>query len=651
MLALPVRGSPPVPPSLPSNILATTMGSLTGPWIASIFNGGAAPVRQPIDAGRFPFVRRRARRQVNRTSPGQRATATIRPLTSLLVITAFLLPALAVILLVPDASRAALALLATGVPCGWLVRHLVLREVTRGRASLAASIELYRRLFDEAYDAVLIANAASGTILDANRTACRMFGYTRAELRRMRLRQLQPDKGVDLLTAARGGEPVPGRRDVEDLTCVRRGGERFQADLRGGTIVVNGRPYAAWIVRDANEQRNLREQQRKSERLESVANLAGGFAHEINNQLTGIVGYTRLILDRLNPDELIRKPLSSIERSAARAAEMTGELLTFSRRAVIRPVPNDLNRIVRETLHDLRPELPGGIEVDFRPAPDLTTCAVDAERIRRVVRHLCANACEAMPDGGRLSIATANRALFPDDCRGNLEARPGQFVTLTVSDNGEGIPPEAQGRLFEPFFSTRRQRERAGLGLATVYGTVKSHEGWVDVTSAQGRGSTFVVHLPAWSAAPHPQAVGDAAAAPDDAADAGATILVVDDDSMVLALARDVLEMHRYRVLTARDGREALRMFQESDGNIDLVLLDLSMPVMSGEECFRHLRELNPAVRVVISSGFSAESSASQVLRDGVLDFVQKPFDIDHLARTIHKALQRTPRLPTVATG
>lgn len=591
---------------------------------------------------------------MNRTSPGQRAKGTIHPLTPLLIIIAFLLPALVVILLAPDVESAALALVATSVLSGWLTRHLVRREVTHGRASLAASIELYRRLFDEAYDAVLIANAASGTILDANRTACRMFGYTRAEMRRMRLRQLQPERCGDLLTAARGGEPLPGRRDLEDLTCVRRGGERFQADLRGGTIVVNGRPYAAWIVRDATEQRNLREQQRKSERMESVANLAGGFAHGINNLLTGIMGYTRLILDRLSPDELIRKPLSSIERSAARAAEMTGELLTFSRRAAIRPVPNDLNRIVRETLDDLRPELPGGIEVDFRPAPDLTTCAVDAARIRRVVGHLCANACEAMPDGGRLSIATANRALFPDDCRGNLEARPGQFVTLTVSDTGEGIPPEAQGRLFEPFFSTRKQGERAGLGLATVYGTVKSHEGWVDVSSAEGRGSTFVVHLPAWRAAPYPQAVGEVATSPDvpDATDAaGATILVVDDESMVLALARDVLEMHRYRVVTARDGREALRLFQERDGEIDLVLLDLTMPVMSGEECFRQLRELNPAVRVVISSGFSAESSASQVLRDGALDFVQKPFDIDDLARTIHKALQRTPRLPTVAAG
>lgn len=599
-------------------------------------------------------------RVVGPASARHRPRRTIRRLTPVLIAVGFIVPALLVVDLAPDAGDAALALVVVGLLAGWWARSLLLREVTHGRAGLAASVELYRRLFDEAYDAVVIADPSAGTVLDVNRTACRMFGYTRDEMRRLRLRQLQPKGCGDRLSEANGGEPLPGRRDVAELTCLRKGGERFQADLRGGTIVVNGRPYSAWIVRDASEQRGLQEQVRQSERMESVANLAGGFAHGFNNLLTGIMGYTRLILDRLSPDELIRKPLGSIERSALRAAELTGELLTFSRRAAIRPVPSDLNRIVRESVEALRPGLPAEIEIDLRCASDLKTSAVDAGRIGHILRHLCANACEAMPDGGRLQIRTENRVLSPEDCWNNLEARPGQFVTLTVSDTGEGIPPEAQGRLFEPFFSTHKRGERAGLGLATVYGTVKSHEGWTEVNSAPGEGSSFVVHLPVWNVAPYAQAVERGAAAatpagrPDDAAkgDApGATILIVDDESMVLALARDVLEMHHYRVVTARNGEEALRLFRERVGSIDLVLLDLTMPVMSGEECFRRLRELDPAVRVVISSGFSAESSASQVLRDGALDFVQKPFDINGLARTIQKALQRTPRLPTAAAG
>lgn len=571
----------------------------------------------------------------------------------------FVVPVLLVINLVADAAAAALAVMAIGALAGAWAWFLLLREVQHGRASLTASVELYRRLFDEAYDAVVIADPVGGTILDANRTACRMFGYTRKEMRRLRLRQLQPGEKDDRLTEPTGGEPLPGRRDVANLTCVRSGGDLFQVDLRGGTIIVNDRPYAAWIVRDAREQQALQDQVRQSERMESVANLAGGFAHGFNNLLTGIMGYTRLILDRLSPDELIRKPLGAIERSATRAAEMTGELLTFSRRAVIRPVPNDLGRIIRDALETLRSELPPGIELALDCAPDLQTCAVDAGRIDRVLRQLCANACEAMPDGGRLSIELGNRQLSPEDCRNNLEARPGRFVTLTVRDTGEGIAPEAQGRLFEPFFSTRKPGERAGLGLATVYGTVKSHEGWVEVNSMPGQGSSFVVHLPVWNVAPYLQAVEPGGvdspdARPDEATEGqppAATILVVDDESMVLALAKDVLEMHRYRVVTARNGEEALQAFREGGGTIDLVLLDLTMPVMGGEECFRRLRQIDPAVRVVISSGFSAESSTSQVLRDGALDFVQKPFDINGLARTIQKALKRTPHFPTAAAS
>jgi PAS domain S-box-containing protein len=591
---------------------------------------------------------------VNRSAARRRAARAIRPLTPILIAFSFVGPALLITALAADGMTAALAIVASGLLTACSSLLLLQREVTRGRAVLAASIKLYRRLFNEAYDAVLIADAAGGAVLDANRAACRMFGYTREEMRRLRLRHLQPDGGEDHLTAAGGAEPLPGRRDLEGITCVRKGGERFQADLRGGTILVNGRPFAAWVLRDAGEQGGLQEQRRRAERMESVANVAGGFAHGFNNHLTGIMGYTRLILDRLSPDEMIRRPLTSIEKSAAQAAELAGELMTFSRRADIRPVPDDLNRVVREIVESLRHALPPGIAVELRGAPDLMTSAFDAERIRRAIRHLCANACEAMPGGGRLVITTANRTLTQDDCRSNIEARPGQFVTLTVSDSGEGIPPEARGRLFEPFFSTRKRGDGAGLGLATVYGTVKSHDGWVDVETAPGKGSSFVVHLPAWNvvAAPAP-AERDAGGARDAIAvdPAGATILVVDDESTVLALARDVLELHRYRVVTARNGEEALRRFREDPGAIDLVLLDLTMPGMGGEECFRQMRTIDPGVRVVISSGFSSQSSASQILRDGALDFLHKPFDIDALARAVQRALRRTPRIPTAAAG
>ena len=195
-------------------------------------------------------------------SVGHHPHRPIRPLAPVLIAVAFIVPAFLVVVLTPDTGTAALALGAVGLLAGWWARYLMVREVSHGRSALAASVELYRRLFDEAYDAVLIADPIAGTVLDANRTAGRMFGYTRDQMRRLSLRQLQPAECGDRLTTANGGEPVPGRRDLEELTCIRKGGERFQADLRGGIILVNGRAYTAWIVRDASEQRGLQERRR-----------------------------------------------------------------------------------------------------------------------------------------------------------------------------------------------------------------------------------------------------------------------------------------------------------------------------------------------------------------------------------------------------
>jgi CheY-like chemotaxis protein len=288
--------------------------------------------------------------------------------------------------------------------------------------------------------------------------------------------------------------------------------------------------------------------------------------------------------------------------------------------------------------------------------------AIDVEQIRRVLAALGSNAVEAMGWGGTITILLANRTLSEQDCRGRLDARPGRFVVLGVADTGTGIDKEIRRRLFEPFVTTKKAKGSAGFGLATAYGLVKGHEGWIEVESETGRGTNFTVYLPACppgTTVPIAGEAGDtldsapapAAAVSADAATAepapGPTVLAVDDESTVLALARDVLEMHGYKVLTARNGEEALRVFREHRDTVSLVLLDLTMPVMGGVECFRKMKELDPAVRVVISSGFSSESTAAEVLREGALDYLQKPYDIEHLARIVAKALAR----PLAATA
>jgi signal transduction histidine kinase/CheY-like chemotaxis protein len=408
---------------------------------------------------------------------------------------------------------------------------------------------------------------------------------------------------------------------------------------------------------------------RRAQRMESVASLAGAMAHDFNNLLTGILGYTRLLLDRVGPGDPIRRQLAAIENSATRAADLTARLLTFSGGTASRPAPSSLALALGPTIEAVRDTLPPGIDLSFRAAEDLWATAVDSSHIERTLSALCANARDAMPFGGRLTIGLANLVLGLEECRGRPDARPGRFVALTVTDTGSGLAPEIRGRLFEPFVTTKQSSGGAGLGLSTAYGLVQGYQGWIEAATASPRGTCFTVFLPAWDV---PSAVETATAAnptplpstlppstpppatrppeaPTAAAPAeSATILVVDDESTVLALARDVLEMHGHHVLTARNGEEALRVFREHQASIRLVVLDLTMPVMGGLECFRRMRQQDPGVRVVISSGFSSESSAGEVLDEGALDYLQKPYDIDALARTVAAALAKSAS-PTTA--
>jgi PAS domain S-box-containing protein len=552
------------------------------------------------------------------------------------------------------------------------------RDLDAKQAALAASTERHRLLLEGAYDAILTADPETGRILEVNAMFCRLFGYTTEEAVALSLRDLHPPEESERLMHAYQAASAGGHDGFHGIPCVRQNGERFHVDVRGGPVSLDNRTVTEWILRDTTDRKNLEDQLRQAQKMESVGTLAGGIAHDFNNLLTGILGYARLVKVRLPEEDPNRRKLDLIEKSALRAAELTAQLLTFSRRAATRPSPANLNETVAKFIEDLRPKLPPAIDLVFEGAPDLWTAAVDTAQVEQVLLHLCANAREAMPEGGRLEIRTANRTLSAADSQGNLEARPGRFVTLSVRDTGRGIQPAVRARIFEPFFTTKELGRGAGMGLAMVHGAVKGHDGWVEIDSEPGRGACFSVHFPIHDEAAasdraavespavllerlagitrHPPA---AARLPGAARTSGAagerapcTVLAVDDESTVLALVRDILEMQGYRVLTARNGEEALRVFRDQAAAIDLVLLDLTMPVMGGRECFRHMKEIDPRVRVLVSSGFSADSTASEMLSEGALAYVQKPYDIDALARIVRQALGQEPARATMsATG
>ncbi len=550
------------------------------------------------------------------------------------------------------------------------VRRMV-RELKEKQAALLASEERHRLLLEGAYDAILTADPETGRLLEVNGMFCRLFGYTGEEARALTLKDLHAPESRGALMRSYAEAAASGQRDFHDIPCVNKQGGRFFVDIRGGAISLRNRTVSEWIVRDTTERRTLEEQLRQAQKMESVATLAGGIAHDFNNLLTGIMGYTRLILKRMSPEDPSRKQMETIERSSKRAAELTAQLLTFSRRAASRPAPVNLSEVLEKVIASLRADLPPGIDLEVRNTPGLWTTAVDRAQVEQILLHLCANAREAMPGGGRLTIEVTNRTVTEAESKGNLEARPGRFVTLTVEDTGKGIDPQIRGRIFEPFFTTRTDRKGAGLGLAMVYGSVKGHDGWIEVASEPGRGSRFVVHLPVWDAAAGAErtvaespaeliarlaGMAAKAASPTQtmpappvrgAQRAGAkrTVLAVDDESTVLALARDILEMHGYKVLTARNGEEALRLYRGHAKEVDLVLLDLTMPLMDGLECFHQMQRIDPEVRVVVASGFSSESTASEILRQGALGYVPKPYDIDVLARVVREALEKNPRV------
>ncbi|PYS95454.1 MAG: hypothetical protein DMF50_08770 [Acidobacteria bacterium] len=545
----------------------------------------------------------------------------------------------------------------------------MVRDLKEKQAALAASEERHRKLLEGAYDAILTIDPATGRILEANAMFCDLFGFEPEEARAHHLMDLHPQEERERMKRAYRSGAASGHLDLQEIPCVRKNGERISVDVRGGPISLGNRTVTELILRDTTGRRALEDQLRQAQKMESVGTLAGGIAHDFNNLLTGILGYARLVLTRIKPDDPSRRQIAVIERSALRAAELTQQLLAFSRRAASRPAPTDLNEALAASIDSLRAKLPAGIILFVKRSSDLWTTAVDQSQVQQVLLHLCANAADAMPDGGQMVIETANRIVTVAECRGNLEARPGRFVTLSVADTGHGIAPEIRGRVFEPFFTTKEAGEGTGLGLAMVYGAVKGHDGWIEVTDEPKGGARFAVNLPVHDPAtatervagespadllarlgglvtqrpdsPKPAPEALARAAPRR--EAPQTILAVDDESTVLALAKDILEMHGYRVLTARNGEEALRLYRNRAAEIDLVLLDLTMPVMGGYECFRQMQRVNPHVRVVISSGFSSESTAGEVIKEGALGYIPKPYDIDVMARIVREALQKSP--------
>jgi signal transduction histidine kinase/CheY-like chemotaxis protein/HAMP domain-containing protein len=405
-------------------------------------------------------------------------------------------------------------------------------------------------------------------------------------------------------------------------------------------IGADGRPVRMFgSVIDITAQKHLEEQLRQMQKMETVGTLAGGVAHDFNNQLTGIIGHLELLWMAL-PDSDERRSHVRIARAAAeRCAELTRGLLAFSRRLASDPRPTQPQRLVDESLLLLGSALPANVRLETAIDAELPAVLVDAVQIEQVLLNLCVNARDAMPSGGVLRITATEVVVNKNDRRSPL-AQPGHFVELGVSDDGEGISAEVLARIFEPFFTTKAVGSGTGLGLAMAYGIVSKHHGWIEVESALGEGSTFRVLLPVARVA------ADAAGPPREDTDAmhgnGEWVLVVDDELVVRELASYLLESNGYHTLTAKTGDEALQVFAEHSGRIRVVVLDMVMPGMSSTEVLRVLSMSDPTVRVIVSTGYSLESLPET---GETAERLQKPYDRSQLLTAVRKALTPRPAL------
>jgi PAS domain S-box-containing protein len=482
---------------------------------------------------------------------------------------------------------------------------------------------------------------ALGILQDANPALVAMFGYDNAtELRGRHLGSLYADAQQWFQTA----DYFHARKEFNNLTteCVRKDGTPIVARISGRSIP-NGKSGDSYeiFIEDVTETRTLELQLRQAQKMEAIGRLAGGIAHDFNNLLMVISGYSEFLLERLGPDPRLRGPAQEISNATQRATSLTRQLLAFSRKQMLAPKVLDLNEVVAENLKMLTRMIGEDIDLVMVPAPALGAVRADPGQIDQVIMNLAVNARDAMPQGGKLTIETANVALDEAFVRTHSPLTAGEYVMLAISDTGVGMDVDTQSRIFEPFFTTKGAKG-TGLGLSTVYGIVKQSGGFIFVDSQPQRGTAFRAYFPRVDGREDAAAAQDSLGLPH--ADRGQeTILLVEDEGNLRRLARQYLETQGYKILEAEDGAAALQIVDGYRGKIDLLLTDVIMPGMNGRELAAQIANLLPSMRVLYMSGYTENA----VGHDGTIDvgvtLLQKPFSLPALKECVREVLDSEP--------
>ena len=502
----------------------------------------------------------------------------------------------------------------------------------RSRDELQESEERLRAILESSPDPIVVYDL-KGHPRYLNPAFTQLFGWSLEQVQGVRIpfvpenqKQITRTKISELYTTRK-----PVRFETKRLSET---GDLYDILISAGTIRdIAGKPAGMVVtLTDITEKNRLTSQFHAAQKLESIGTLAGGIAHDFNNLLMGILGHASLLLSDATVFPHMVDHLKGIEGYVKDAADLTKQLLGFARGGKFEVEPTDINRLIQKQ-NRMFGRTKKEIRIREKYGDDIRTVEIDRGQIEQVILNLYVNAWQAMPGGGDLFVETENTELDNAD-GGFVGAIPGEYVKITITDTGVGMDESTRRRIFDPFFTTKEMGRGTGLGLASAYGIIKNHGGMIDVTSERGRGTTFCIYLPVSDKAVHEETV-----TPLEIVRGAESILLVDDEPVIIDVGEQLLKKLGYRVMTARSGREAIDIYREWKDRIDLVILDMIMPDMDGEKTFDRLKAIEPNIRVLLSSGYSLDGKARAILDRGCNGFIQKPFHLNALSEKIRETL------------
>jgi two-component system cell cycle sensor histidine kinase/response regulator CckA len=525
----------------------------------------------------------------------------------------------------------------TGVQITWEGKPATLNffgdihDRMQAEEALRISEERYRLLVENANDAIFIVQDQLIRFADPKTEA--LFGYKEEELLRMSFIDFvhREDK-ARVLEALKNNLTQEEFSSTYSFRIVNGAGEEFWGELNTASIMWEGRPAILNFLRDITVQKKLESQLQQAQKLEALGTLAGGVAHDFNNVLMAIQGRAAIMLRKRDASDPDFEHLDEIGGYVQKAADLTRQLLSFARGGKHEVEPTDINNLIEESAK-LFERTKKEISIHLDCQERVWTLEVDRGQIDQVLLNLFINAWHAMPGGGDIHIKTENVTLN-EHFVGAFNVKPGKYVRISIADAGVGMDEATRHRIFEPFFTTREMGKGSGLGLSSAYGIIKNHGGFIDVYSEVGQGATFNIYLPATE-----MATAKEEARVEDIVTGAGTILLVDDEDMIIDIGKALIEELGYKVLVARSGREAVKIYREKNAEIDLVVLDVVMPDMGGGKTYDRLREIDSGVRVLLLSGYSISGQATEMLYRGCDGFIQKPFDLEKLSRKLGEIL------------